>query len=134
VSTAPQLQQSENIFQAFTMLMRKINDDAAIWDEHIHPHNVGHAMEKKQPNWKTSGAWYSKTILTWEKKEKKYTFWRCSIAVLYAVEYNVWLQQQRMVMKEGKKTALNVKIEKLLFLFSWHNIFIAFSSATNFSL
>lgn len=33
---------------------------------------------------------------------------------------------------ENRKTALNVKIEKLLFLFSWQNIFIAFSSATIF--
>lgn len=33
---------------------------------------------------------------------------------------------------ERRKTALNVKIEKLLFLFSWQNIFIAFSSATIF--
>lgn len=31
-----------------------------------------------------------------------------------------------MLMKEEEKPALNVKIEKLLFLFSWQNIFIAF--------
>lgn len=39
-----------------------------------------------------------------------------------------------MLMKEEKEAALNVKIEKLLFLFSWQNIFIAFSSATIFPL
>lgn len=40
-------------------------------------------------------------------------------------KYKIWLQH-RWWWK--KKTALNVKIEKLLFLFSWQNIFIAFSS------
>lgn len=89
----------------------------------------------KKGNWKTSGvcvSTYSKTSNNEQKKNtERLTFENGSVHFVKNIIYGfpTWMVMRG---KEGrrKKAALNVKIEKLLFLFSWQNIFIAFSSAT----
>lgn len=91
--------------------------------------------ESKRKTGKTSGVSYSKKRVGWEPK-KKTSITTERFHISWMVRCILWENiiygfQPWMVMK-GRKTALNVKIEKLLSVFSWQNIFIAFSSATIF--
>lgn len=92
--------------------------------------------ESKRKTGKTSGVSYSKKRVGWEPKKKKTSITTERFHISWMVRCILWENiiygfQPWMVMK-GRKTALNVKIEKLLSVFSWQNIFIAFSSATIF--
>lgn len=115
----------------------KINDSALSEMRRGVKEEEKKCSRKQAKNWKNIRCFvFKKESRMRTKKKKKTSITTERFHISWMVRCILWENiiygfQPWMVMK-GRKTALNVKIEKLLSVFSWQNIFIAFSSATIF--